>query len=297
MAELEIGLHPLVILNIADHFTRSHAESSSVVLVMGALMGEQSGRHVDVNNTLEIVFKIDTSTQQVTIDEDQFKVALDLYKEVFPAHEILGWYSTKSEGPQTNQIDEQVRRWFVDHNESPLFLTMDPSTSANHKELPIRIFESDFHIVDNQPKTEFVAVDWQVATEDAERITVDHIVKTKVDQGTGSILSPQLRNVLKAVEMLHQRIALLFRFLDAHQSGKIQAPQTILREVKSICNRLPTMDHASFKTDFVDEYNDALLVTYLASLTKGTHQVNELIDRMTIAFDKGRGGQQGAWAY
>jgi COP9 signalosome complex subunit 6 len=34
------------------------------------------------------------------------------------------------------------------------------------------------------------------------------------------------------------------------------------------------------------EYNDALLVTYLASITKGTSLTNELVDRYNVAYDR-----------
>jgi len=52
------------------------------------------------------------------------------------------------------------------------------------------------------------------------------------------------------------------------------------------------MDSAAFKHDFFSEYNDALLVTYLASITQSQTLLNELIDKYNLtAGARGRPGR------
>ena len=49
-------LHPLVVINVADHFTRARAQSGGQpgTRVFGALLGEQVGRHVEIANSFEV---------------------------------------------------------------------------------------------------------------------------------------------------------------------------------------------------------------------------------------------------
>lgn len=51
---LEVKLHPLVIINISDHFTRAKIRDNAL-RVFGALLGVQEGRNVEVFNSFEIV--------------------------------------------------------------------------------------------------------------------------------------------------------------------------------------------------------------------------------------------------
>jgi len=51
---LEVKLHPLVIVNIAHHATRSKVRSGTS-RVYGALFGVQDGRHLEIFNSFEVV--------------------------------------------------------------------------------------------------------------------------------------------------------------------------------------------------------------------------------------------------
>ena len=68
---------------------------------------------------------------------------------------------------------------FTDFNESPLLLQLDPAASLRKttKELPIAIYESELHMVNDQPTQLFVKVPYKIETGEAERIAVDHVAK------------------------------------------------------------------------------------------------------------------------
>ena len=52
---LQLTLHPLVIINISDHFTRARTQSSEPApRVMGVLIGAQTGRQIEVANSFEV---------------------------------------------------------------------------------------------------------------------------------------------------------------------------------------------------------------------------------------------------
>lgn len=89
--------------------------------------------------------------------------------------------------------------------------------------------------------------------------------------------------------------------------------RNLLRHISSVCNQLPAMTSKSFEASFlqvrkcgelrveevvttdntgvcalrvVQEYNDALLVSFLATLTKGATNANTVVDRFSTTQDR-----------
>jgi len=54
---MDIRIHPLVVLHIADHYTREYQQLGKE-RVLGVLMGVQQGRLVNVIDAFEIAFKV-----------------------------------------------------------------------------------------------------------------------------------------------------------------------------------------------------------------------------------------------
>ncbi|MCO5551162.1 hypothetical protein L7F22_004659 [Adiantum nelumboides] len=50
---LTFKLHPLVIVNVSDHYTRIKAQQSSPFRVFGCLLGLQTGRTVEIFTSFE----------------------------------------------------------------------------------------------------------------------------------------------------------------------------------------------------------------------------------------------------
>lgn len=63
---------------------------------MGVLLGKQEGKVLELINSVEISFKIDSSGV-LKIDESFVRRRLEAYKKMFPNLVCLGWYSTGSE--------------------------------------------------------------------------------------------------------------------------------------------------------------------------------------------------------
>ncbi|XP_022892222.1 COP9 signalosome complex subunit 6a-like [Olea europaea var. sylvestris] len=110
---LTFKLHPLVILNISDHYTRIKAQSqppptSSAVndavssppppRVFGCVIGVQRGRTVEIFNSFELLY--DSSTH--TLDRAFLENKQELYKKVFPHFYVLGWYSTGGDAQESD---------------------------------------------------------------------------------------------------------------------------------------------------------------------------------------------------
>lgn len=55
---VSVSLHPLVLMNISEHWTRIRAQEGGSRAVYGALIGKQNGRKLEVLNSFELKFEI-----------------------------------------------------------------------------------------------------------------------------------------------------------------------------------------------------------------------------------------------
>lgn len=122
-------LHPLVIMNVSEHWTRLKAQEGSPQPVFGALIGKQEGRNMEIMNSFELNYKI--RNDNFIIDKDFYYQKEDQFKQVFPDLDFLGWYTTSnspaSDKPTNKDID--VHKQICEINESPVFLKLNPFVS------------------------------------------------------------------------------------------------------------------------------------------------------------------------
>jgi len=282
---LNISVHPLVLLNISDHYTRIKVQNPSrnaQEAVFGALLATQSGREIDIVNSFELLYSRDESNK-VFIDKEYLAMKQEQLKQVFPQLDLMGWYAL---GSNPTSSDIQVHTQFFDINESPLFLQLNPNSLTNgNKELPLGIYESLIDIIDGQAQAVFVRSQYKIATGEAERIAVDHASRPSMSadkNGAGGSLIPSLTTQRNAIEMLQIRIRILLEYLKDTEAGIIPVDHDIERQISSLCNRLPVVNNKEFNGEFMKEYNDVVLTSYLAAITKGVNSINELIDKVNF---------------
>ena len=122
-----VSLHPLDIMNVSEHWTRIRAqkEPGSNITIIGAFIGKQKGRNIEIMNSFELKFDIIES--KIVIDSDYYKAKEQQFKQVFPDLDFLGWYSN---GDLPNEGDMNIHHQIiVQIHESPLFLKLNPMVS------------------------------------------------------------------------------------------------------------------------------------------------------------------------
>jgi len=283
---LTILLHPLVIIHISDHWIRAKVQNNKEnPRVIGALLGVQNGRNVEIFNSFELVF--DVVDNVPVIEPKYLHTKLEQFKKVFPLYDFLGWYST---GQGVQPTDIEVHKQLMEMNESPLYLQLDPSaaTKVEQKELPVSLFESELHMVQDKPTLLFVKAAYKIETQEGERISVDHVAKVSSTGGptAGSQLSKHLMGIHNATTMLNSRIKILAKFLEETKNGTVAPDHGLLRRISSLTSQLPATNTQNFKQEFLREYNDTLLITYLASITKGNNAINDLIDKFNVTYER-----------
>ncbi|XP_058124034.1 COP9 signalosome complex subunit 6 isoform X1 [Anopheles ziemanni] len=275
------SLHPLVIMNISDHWTRTRAQSGNKPLALGALIGKQKGRNIEVMNSFEL--KYHTLDDDVIIMKDYYRVKEEQYKQVFSDLDFLGWYTTDAR-PTEKHIS--IHKQICEINECPIMLLLDP-ISRNMNQLPISLYESVIDIVQGEAMMLFVPLSYTLATEEAERIGVDHVARMSTnDSDENSTVAEHLLAQYSAIKMLNSRVKIVLAYMKAVESGQLEPNQEILRMAYSLSRRLPVVQNPSFKEEFYTQSNDVGLITYLGALTKVSNDMNQLVNKFNVLYDR-----------
>mmetsp|Transcript_29079 Transcript_29079/g.76173 ORF Transcript_29079/g.76173 Transcript_29079/m.76173 type:complete len:347 (-) Transcript_29079:1505-2545(-) len=309
-------VHPLVIINISDHFTRIRAQHGGrAQTVTGILLGYQSGRQVELTNSFEVLVAVpeeDAGGGTITFDIKFVKDKLKQFKEVFPKLDTVGWYCTGDDiTSQHSELHAQMLGladnpvFFLDQetknlqiSESPVMLMLNPTPREFARELPLRIFEQHVEIVANVQKKSFVSLGYALASEEAERIGVDHIAKAKAGETNDeSEVSVYLDTQRGAIAMLQQRIKVIRNYLRDVRDGKLPRDNEMLRQLSALCSRLPiTTDvDAVGGPTFLESANDSMLVSYMAMVTKGCSAIADVLEKLPIVHDKNASRRRGLY--
>ncbi|KAA1127500.1 hypothetical protein PGTUg99_037348 [Puccinia graminis f. sp. tritici] len=290
VSDLDISLHPLPILNISDHFTRTRLQAERQDIdIFGALIGTQIGKKIEIVNCFEILTDSDGK-----VNDGFLKTRREQFQQVFPTLDLLGWYTN---GPEPREKDLAILNQVsecVDLS-SPILLLYDllptPSSSSGStttaKELPVQIYEFT-QATTGADGEGFVKCTFDVQTSEAERIAVDCVAKPDVGSNESGLVS-NLITQRNAIQMLHNKLGSIVDYLaqlmadlepENPTATATKIDHGLLREISSLVASLPKPDeNASFKKEYMTEFNDALLTSYLSSQSKVLTETNQLIDR------------------
>ncbi|ROT79352.1 COP9 constitutive photomorphogenic-like protein subunit 6 [Penaeus vannamei] len=286
VGSVSVSLHPLVILNISEHWTRQRAqEVTSEVQVLGALIGKQTGRHVEIMNSFELSY--DMLDGNIIINREYYTLKEEQYKQVFSDLDLLGWYTT---GDTPGPPDLLVHKQICDLLDSPIFLKLNPM--ARHTDLPVSIYESVLDLVNGVPTLLLVELQYTLATEEAERIGVDHVARmSSHDVQESSIVAENLQAQYSAIKMLASRVRLIAEYVKASQRGEVEFNHEILRQVNALAHRLPVLNSEKFRGEFYNQCNDVALMSYLGTITKCCNTMNRFINRFNLLHERLAMGQ------
>ncbi|RHZ08834.1 hypothetical protein DYB37_009517 [Aphanomyces astaci] len=229
---VDVGIHPLVLMNLCDHWTRVHTAASptgppTAKPVVGALFGIQKGREIEVIDSFELPSAHELSVSDSNLSLKAFLTQrTEQFATVFPGFEFLGWYAVQD---KIHASDLATHRMLMEFNESPLFLVLDPTPPpAQPKDhakvkLPLALYESELHVVNNAPTMLFVKTPFKVTTTESEGIALDHISKVAPTNATAqSSLHGSLGSLRDATHMLDKQLGVLRRFLEATKNGTLK---------------------------------------------------------------------------
>ncbi|KAH7883798.1 maintenance of mitochondrial structure and function-domain-containing protein [Phlebopus sp. FC_14] len=277
---LSLSVHPLPILNISEHLTRMKLQTkTNTPFVLGALLGTQNGREVEIVNTFELATG---QGRDDTVDHGFLVQRRDQYKQVFPSLEFIGWYTVASK-PTSRHIS--LHEQFTGYCSTPLLLVLQPSSAAplpsdiTGQTLPFKAYEPSVEIRDKKTRSVFIEAPYKVETGEAERIAVDWTAK---GGGGSTSWESHLQSQRAAVKMLHERIVVLIHYVTNVIAGHVPKDHTTLRSLSALIASLPASENKGFREEFDIEYEDVQLTAFLSALTKSTNSLNDLVDKHLV---------------
>ncbi|KAJ7102284.1 COP9 signalosome subunit 6 [Mycena belliarum] len=288
---LSLSLHPLPILNISEHLTRLKLQTNTnSPFVLGALLGTQNGREVDIVNTFELAVE----SGGELVDHGFLVSRRDQYKQVFPSLEFIGWYTVAAR-PTARLI--ALHEQFTGYCSTPLLLILQPSitlvasSDVNAQNLPFKAYEPTIELRDRKSRSVFIEVPYKVETGEAERIAVDWTAR---GGGSGTSLESHLQTQRAAVKMLHDRIVVLVKYVTDVVMEQAPKDHATLRALSALIASLPATENNAFRAEFETEYEDVQLTAFLASLTKSANILNDLVDKhIVVTSGNGERGPSG----
>ncbi|KAL8990488.1 MAG: hypothetical protein Q9169_008109 [Polycauliona sp. 2 TL-2023] len=145
-SDLQIHLHPLVLLTVSDLITR-HTLRRQQGPIVGALLGQHNGRDITLEHAFECQV-VGGEQGAILLHQTWFQDRLQQYKDVHkePALDLVGWFTTTPpSGPEAQHvpIHQQI---IHDYNETAVLLAFHPSSvlagGENNGKLPLTIYES-----------------------------------------------------------------------------------------------------------------------------------------------------------
>lgn len=280
-------------------------DSQGNLRVIGILLGSHHGRVIEICHSVELTAG-KRKDGSVEIDKSFMQNRLEQYNQIFGQYVVVGWYSTGDRVSADDlRLHEEV---FSVMNEDPVLLMMNTKKNTNgfprngagssamqtdgagqqvsaeaHQPGTLTTYHLELKVIDNNPTKVFVAVPHHFASEDSERIAVDHVMRHAVpggDHGTSST-ALHLSNMRGSIKMLHDRLQLIVTFLEATAKGDIPIDHDLLRQVSAVCGRLPALDCQEFSDAFATEKSDSLVVSYLSGLTKMVCSLNDTLDKIS----------------
>ena len=93
----------------------------------------------------------------------------------------------------------------------------------------------------------FIELEYNIETEEAERIGVDHIAKYSTGNTTiQSAVAENLNAQYSAINLLNNRINVMYEYVRCLKQNKLCKNNEILREIRSMCHRLPIIKSEKF---------------------------------------------------
>lgn len=230
-------------------------------------------------------FELDYNTidGQVVIDREYYQTKEEQFKQVFSEMDFLGWYST---GEKPTMAEINIHRQIAEINESPLFIQLSPG-GGNCTELPLYLYESVIDMVAGQARILFVKLPYTLATEDSERIGLDHVARIVAgNESTTSRTADQLTAQHSAIKMLAGRVKLILEYVKAVERGELPQNHEIMRQIRALSHRLPVLEAERFQPHFFNQANDVALMALLGSVMKSANNLNQFVNKFNVVYQR-----------
>ncbi|PWN93258.1 Mov34-domain-containing protein [Acaromyces ingoldii] len=278
LSQTQVHVHPLVLLSVTDHASRSAAGPRKRVL--GVLLGQDNGKSINVANSFAVPFEEDegaAGSGKTTwfLDHDYIDGMMEMCKKVNAREKMVGWYHT---GPRLRASDQEINDLMKKFIPRPVMVIVDPRTRDTG--IPTDAYFAVEEIKDDGTATQktFTHVPSSIIAEESEEIGVEHLLRDIRDTTTVGTLSTRVSQQLLSLRGLQSRLLEIKTYLEAVVRGELQVNHQIIYNLQDIFNLLPDLDKTETAKSFSVAQNDQLLVVYLSSLIRSVIALHGLIN-------------------
>jgi 26S proteasome regulatory subunit N8 len=255
-----VAVHPLVLLSVVDHYTRTCADGSK--RAVGVLLGNVSQGKVHCTNSFAVPFEEDEKDPEVWfLDHNFLESMMDMFRKVNARETIVGWYST---GPKIRAGDLDANELIRSYCPSPIFVIID----VKPKDLGL-------------PTEAYISVE-ESQEDGAVTRTFEHLPSeinaAEVKDSSVSSLTGEVTAKLAALKSLHSRLSELRSYLSSVADGTLPVNNEIMYKMQDIFNLLPSLNLSELVKAFYTKTNDIMLVLYVASLIRSIIALHDLVD-------------------
>jgi len=272
------SLHPVVMFEVLDHYTRRNTEDGRVV---GALLGSvNADGSVILKNSFPLPHDDPTAHQDFAIF---FNTMADLHHRVNPREHIVGWYTTtragegSGRGDEVSEEDIGLHNFFEDKigDKHPCLLLKVDANIQNASKMGVQAFVcSNMSLRADRNAPEMVLgkcfnkIRCQIRTYEAERIGVDFITQNTIGQGGGEVLGTDLEKLESSIQKLIMMIESTIEHVDAVVEGYAKADTKVGRALAEAVASVPETAVGEFEASFNKGLQDLLMVQYLGAITQ-----------------------------
>ncbi|CAG8539630.1 12209_t:CDS:2 [Ambispora leptoticha] len=257
-------VHPLVLLSVVDHYNR--VAKSTKKRVVGVLLGQNNGKHVNVANSFAVPFEEDEKDLSVWfLDHNYVEAMNDMFKKV------------NGIGPKLRASDLEINELFKRYTPNPVLVIVD--VKPKDIGIPTDAYFAIEEIKDDGTATTktFMHVPSQIEAEEAEEIGVEHLLRDIKDNAVGT-LSTRINDQLNSLKGLQSRLEEIREYLQKVVDQTLPVNHQIIYNLQDILNLLPNLYGGETVRSFSIKTNDQLLVIYLSSLIRAVIALHNLIN-------------------
>ncbi len=275
--------HPLPLIAIVDYHIR---RGGNQVRSIGALLGKaSSGRNIEVEECFAI--PLEESESDVSIGSDYLKKVITLSKLSYPDLEVVGWFTTTSEG-DNNTLDNiittkscMIHETFSDETPNPIHVIVDTSSKQQRKDIVRAFTISTMELNGKLLAAEFRPVNVELVSSEAERIGVDLVLRSV--SGSGAVSMDAIKDIsdLTGLETVVKKLLGMLEevsaYVEAVVAGKIPSDHEVGRQIANLIARCPRIKSELFVDSFNKSLHDLLTVIYLSDLIRTQMAIGEKV--------------------
>eukprot|EP00735_Rhodelphis_limneticus_P000686 TRINITY_DN11206_c0_g1::TRINITY_DN11206_c0_g1_i1::g.6604::m.6604 TRINITY_DN11206_c0_g1::TRINITY_DN11206_c0_g1_i1::g.6604 ORF type:complete len:303 (-),score=95.29,sp/Q54C49/EIF3F_DICDI/40.22/6e-62,JAB/PF01398.16/1.9e-17,MitMem_reg/PF13012.1/4.7e+03,MitMem_reg/PF13012.1/2e-13 TRINITY_DN11206_c0_g1_i1:505-1371(-) len=258
-----VAVHPVVFLNIIDHFSRRHTGTR----LIGTLLGVIGEGVIEVRNSFPVPHS--ETESQVAVDVEYHKSMADLHMKVNSKEIIVGWYAVGVNDLQ-NSNSVLIHDFYGREVSSPVNLIVDASLKT--PTIGIDAFVTSAEAGPDKPLDEqFEKLPVKLHCYDAEKIGLDFLKMTHHQQCTTSeppTFEKELSKLEGTMKGMLSQVNEVLSYVDKVCSGQVKPDDKLGRHLAETLMSASILDSSEFERYFTSNIQDLLMASYLSNLCR-----------------------------